>query len=1706
MDAVSQTDITEENKVNQENNELTTPPNTVEATNDEDTSVILDGDGDGDEAVDDEANIEGSIESSVQIAPTTNTQELNQDDSLLFVQLGDRVVYDSTKYGRIIGQVYHRSTSLISVKPDGVSNELYDFHLKEDNDEEETYKEEYGVTAVYVIEKRKYESFVEQQDFRINQIIDTFDFDGELYKAYNIVKVDSENDYIHIQDPNDKETTEEINFNFVGISEDNAFKIISIRQYVATDVNKSASNEKQETTEQEISPDNEEILGEQDEPEEEIEIVGFIEIVKPKTFKEAVAYEQRIPDDLQKIDALNDFISSLDPILQKDPKSIRAVRILVETLFNLKQNTVEYNNDGTIQGTKKISVSTLAELIQNTTIPLGRPVLNVSKKLYIVPDEEDKENEDEEVDADQPFEGDDFYLKDFQNELELMIKNNTEVVSTLTSTGGQIIREWANQQNYLKTYSSPFSSKSDSDPLWIALSDSEFFRSKAPELKVIEETNIFTPTVTGYLASHSLKQPPILNKISFGIERALANTYRKGKERSKQILITQEHATMMSYLIFPIKTAKDIGITRSSNLAIDSGRSQMPKETMRNILRLVGEPKEIGTSRDLLLLNVDRNTLGNIPLADYIEGLSVPSLGLGDTFSTLEQYGINNMELTPQIAEVLINKIQLYQNQLLSTITRLREIIDKEAPTTQILNPFLENSKIFEYIVSQPTLAEDLQEFSRINPSLAESDIGQISYLMKKHSDYFQVAIGGNSVLIAKALLDTNNALYLQALKVANILKHNQTLVGEKPIRNTCKHIGDLVSIRRITDDAERFQKLTDFFKKYQGVRDGNWINCNICTEHLLCLHERLQIQIYINPFEKTSIEKEIIIKFSGGIFQGNYICRNCGQPIREIEFDNNVEFDDNGKPKNIAQGQLDDEDTLFEEKLDTLTSAPIEISDNIKLSLNSTEKQIYDVAREIIGRIGVNMDNTGYKNIIDSTSKWISKFPSSAVYAKKKEANPKLPDYDVNVARNIICACGVCILLEIQTKIPPYNVKHVLRNCNSPGFNGYPLDTNKSEKQGLEYIACAISSISRKEPIWTNTRFQTIPNENTRRDGIVKYMMKILNENISDVMILAHLEEKRIYLTKLKDSGRHDLGMYQDIIPPTFLPEQITITPADAAKDAITPEIAATMGNKGKLALCKLWIRQAHALAKKTAYLIQGSPLSEVTCCLSNIESPGIFWKNASDLPDLGRRQIIPNKQGHVLVTEFIPRKSNNDVVKPDPELYYRIFLKYCFQGPRIGQLHEPGLTNICPWCGFDFQTNPSTMDTNTEGKSALASQKINTDTDTFVSLLDKIHTVNDVKPVELPEQNNMEAIMTEFSDINPPPINGWKDNILGITHSFLTLPPDADRGDIAVALGPISEVASTSRQEIFNRLSAAPNLQILLEEIVELSWANFFQVIQAYFITPYQRLITEFNDKSLFISYELGKELSSNHIKQDLEPIINNELYIIKSRQNDIKKQEYDITRLKLKYFVKQLSQLLLFKNKIRQIIVPGRDKSLVYIQRAMLYGPLSTLLNSGPPPDAKNVVEPLADPAVKFLLQLVSHTLIKYNREKLTFNDKQLKELIAIRNEKERVNVIKEFDKLTDEERAVELMNKRLGIDGINKWSVGGTSLIYAYDKDYYDMEREKRNAAGIIDFPGIGPDQVVPLNGRQVDESGFPVFTDANFEGEGGYDHNQDNSDD
>jgi hypothetical protein len=1574
------------------------------------------------------------------------------------------------------------------------------------------------------------ESFVEQQDFRKDHQIDTFDAQGDAYHSYDIVDVKKEEDAIVIRQIGETETYL-LTFNYIGISSDEPFAVISHRPLIKREEEQEQEQEEQ-SQEQEQEQEEQEA---QEEEEDEIQIMGEIEITRPTIYVKAESYEQNIPDAIQKTDALNDHLYSLTDAERKDPRALRTTRMLVETLFELKQATVSYQPDGSVQGPKDVSASTLSELLDRTSIPLGRPVLHVTKTLYS-PEEDLEEAE---------YNTDQIQMIDFEEEFRRMISPAQKVGTTGIGAVQGISKEWYDQQQFMTQYMSPWISHEKGEPLWSAKGDSEFFRNTPPVCRSTSPCRL-ADTISGYRHSQNKKDPhPILDEIPFGIERALGITYRKGRDRRKQLHLSEESATLQSYLLFPMSAVAEMGSTRTYHLATDSGRSHLLRRTMTHLLETLGDPQEAGTTRDILLFDVTGTTLGNIPLADYIEGLTIPSLGVGDAFSVLQHIGMDQMELHADTLHVLELHMSSYQSTLLSTLSTLRTMLSDMPATVPETYLLIDNPAVFDILRSELLLVNAMEEYERTNPSLAESDIGKMAYLLKHHSNYVQVVAGKNNMEIVKAIRNANHETYLKDRQTNAILQENEERAA-RPIRNACSHVSDLVRIRREKEDVDRFALLMKFVKRYQGTHDEQWVNCKECKEHLICVHERLQLQAYLHTTEKHVIEKKILLTCSGGQFQGKYICRICGQTIRELELDTSLTFDGEGKPIS-GRAVLVDDEAIMEDMLDLLVTAPVEAAPVIHLS--PEELPCYHILRDMVEYIGIPVTEDAYMKMIWAVMDYLH------VY----EVEEKATRTPVTDARHLIMSAAVILLIEIQTHIPSYVIRTVLPDCPVPEkgspFHGYPLVEDNTQRQGLEYMACAISSMKNNTTVWSRTGFLTMDIKK-RRKGTLVFMDQILEKILPDVVIQARLYEKRQEKVELHT---------HDKISSTFLPEQLILSPEDAAQDAITPEVARMTGNAGKRALVTLWIRQAHHHARESALLIRGSAFSETSCCVAPLFQPGEGWKSGAFHGDLPVRTLQPLHQGQMLLTHFIPRPLDNDVVDPDADLYYRLFLKYCFQGIRIGHTHEVNLLNVCTWCGFEFPKHPSIMDTDTEGKAALSTHGVVTGPAEFTALLDTIHRVNHVTPpsysigwktillhmankistleVQASRDEIIRAmtahlerhevspfpdhgsgsdsgsgdwkeimaeamnqitsqdirvsrsdiisvvetilIMNQFGAVQPPPLMEWQSVLSETTTRMLRLPPDAARDDIVVAMGPLSDlsVASealvTKQCQTFRLQQALP----LLKNIAGLPWVAFFQVIQSYLIVPLQRMLSGFTDDALFFSYELRQELSLVHVTEDLEPILVRE----RKLQSQLRDELPEVTVDKIQYLVHQLRAMISYSSTIRPMSVPGREQTLTYLQRAILYGPLAMLLS----PSLQDAIQSATDSSSEHLARIVAYLLAKYNKERISYNDQELKNKIAIRDEKERVNIIAEFNSLSDEERAMELMNKR---KGLGKWAVGGTKLIYAYDKEYYDQERDKRIHAGIMD---------------DMDDMGYMDdrgdMGDEPFEEEG-YDNNQHADDD
>jgi hypothetical protein len=136
-------------------------------------------------------------------------------------------------------------------------------------------------------------------------------------------------------------------------------------------------------------------------------------------------------------------------------------------------------------------------------------------------------------------------------------------------------------------------------------------------------------------------------------------------------------------------------------------------------------------------------------------------------------------------------------------------------------------------------------------------------------------------------------------------------------------------------------------------------------------------------------------------------------------------------------------------------------------------------------------------------------------------------------------------------------------------------------------------------------------------------------------------------------------------------------------------------------------------------------------------------------------------------------------------------------------------------------------------------------------------------------------------------------------------------------------------------------------------------------------------------------------------------------------------------------------------------------------------------------------VSDKSPETIIQLVGMTINNFKKQQLSYNDDQLRLLIQARNETEAMGIVTKFMALSEEERAMDSMNRR---KGLGRWAVGGTSVIFKYDADYWVRERAENEAAGIDEnVYGLNPEEQL-----ERAEGGYDVG-DGNdeFAGEEGY---------
>jgi len=1574
------------------------------------------------------------VDSGVQIQENIPEEELltSQEDGLL---LGDRILIQSKRYGQTLGTIYYIDDSLIRILPDGVSDRLYDFPI-----ENASFVPDLGVLEVQTEEGKK-TSFVDLIGLRPNINIDAYTAKGDVVGIFLVKDVNSENDSAIIIDKSGSEFT--LEFAYRGIPRDAPFEVIHL-----SPESEDVSDGKEEGVEEE---------GEE-EGEGEFEEVGFFEMPALQRVEEVADKDVTYPEDSQKSDFMNDLLSFLDAPTQRNPIILKRIRSAVELFHTLK-----------IQTTGKLSFNSLADILENRSVPLARPVLNTKRILEI----------------DILFEYEDTGYSTDQLE-----------VHVLDTTVNNII-------DYMNRYGNFLSSGNIEDqkvkiiPIWYQYLWGIF--SKFPLGDIYRGTDYTFQTDSEYLRQGIIGSkiegfPKLgfnskqkvdhleIGKVPISLRRGLGPTIRKQGDRGTRIVFPADSADIKYFLLFPQKASPYIGTTRTGSLYNDILRSGEIKKGIMQLFSELGEPTDEPDANNILLLRSDDATLANIKLSDYLEAvLKVMSpRGLGDINILMNDLGMANKEYTAEQQDIIQQRINQTVLSLRGFIRSIRAPFEFPAPVSESFSGKEFTEKLIDKIKEHPLLNQLVLDLKQRSPGFATTDLGILGTLVYYAQNYTFAVLGNQLNVIKRERVRMTRDSYIIALLNAQRVRINQAEKGVTPESNPCNHTKALSQIRGVTEDNERMSLLSKFLDKFQGGREDNWITCIVCEKHLICQHELLQIQQFLHPREFDVLQKQIILNFAGGTFGAKHICRNCGLAINDIEFDRGIEFDDEGHPLN-GRGVIVDEDAIEEEKIQEMLGGPVGKEE--ELQFETEEKtQIYRTTREICDIIGVFPELEGYRRIVNRVNVELLRLPNKKAYLDQQAKTKNPIDYDVYINRFLVGLIASCLLIEIQTKIPDYTLRYTVPGCRA-GFDGYPLFPSANPKSpvesvGIYYIACAINGITKAEAPWTLTGWQKERSDEKRQETIVDNITKILQGLIvNEAMTQLSLEKKREYrkeiLGKESDSGRPS-----EKIPIDFAP------PIETERDAILASAASPVvsdATKDSSAISLNWIRVANTLAKTTAHIIKGSPYSETGSSWTNVKSPGAFWKDhASELPTLPPQKQSPfalSRQTWLFVP-FEPKPSVELNVEIPFDLSYKIFARLCYKGPREGYPHELGFDGKCDWCDIQIPPEAFVPDIDDYGKPVTADefllksftedQGIAIDRSTFERLLSVSNNRNIFESYRGPSPQDSNTILSKLGTLSPTPIEDWSTIIPEIVEKISRLKSESTRVEIAESIqiitGKFAEIEDIVRRRLGRE--AFDSLETILSDT-----STFFEKVKAHLIIPINRILTNYSN-----TFEVHKEynLSKDHM-EDIIKILDSHAII---KTNPEKLGEYG--RSKYKYYLEQMSAILKMAPELKVSRLPYGSILLPYIMRIFLYGPLSNLVNPNSITTDDSVAQTTVETgrSVQNIQESLTFMIQKISKERLSYSPDVVREMIARASEKEKDSFINSLDALNDDDKKIELMKKRIGI---GKWSIGGSKLIWAYNRDQYDKERIDRLSQYNDGYAANDTPQL-------LDPSGFAVSRD------------------
>jgi hypothetical protein len=1255
------------------------------------------------------------------------------------LHIGNLVEILSAAYGYTVGRVVYRDADMVRIVSQEESDRAIEFPMMEDGSPDPAL----DVQSIEVIEEQASDYYVDFLGARPGETLEFFTVDGqEAAPSGEVVEVvkSAKKDNIRLKDGR--------TIRFGGVGPKMPIAVVRVRTTLDMPAAEADAEEGAAAAPKAA----------------EVDLLALLSGVLPTSTMDVVPTAERIfPDSMQREDLFQDLLAGLSEKQKTNPRRIRAIEREVDMAVALKNKVAQRDAMGRVTGVAPNTITTISEAVAAATngLPAAIPIVEGARVLNI------------DADAPGTFKASDVAPRllatvEYESETNAKLYEDGALPAGLGRAFSGYINDLLSRDQATMTGARPTEWKTDQDVIRTAdLGKAvQGFTVGLPSPQDEE-----APEVTiAYLSSDVTDRQL----------RVLTADRIKARRSGEQMIIAPtDPSRVVGHVMLPTKAALSLRPpTRPGHLPtalLYSDRLQDDNlPTVAATLRDLYAPAE--GAGPLSAWSITPDAAADADVAVWLNTVlryavhPIDSMGprTPQLLALLDTLGLENRDLAPSVKEVIDVWVDAAQKQwrdlLVAERTRIKALIDDE-PERTFQTVTGDDSPVWPALRDSATLKELLEDIGRRNPTIGGAPLVTTAALLTEaQGDATPLVWSTLATLDARAIdIDPVTATNALSASRAYILRRKALRdigllsLRAEPEINPCSHVGRLEAIRNVTDVLNRSRLLRDFVEEYQSGRKGDWVTCKECSQECVCYHELMELEALAQPARMDAIMRSLLVRFGGERFEGKVICRNCGQGIQDIDYDDHVEFDDDGRPIStrsvLTEDQLaDPAEGMMKREADALAAARITFA-------SPAQQYLYNILTQITERGGFTLPEAAVRMIVTYTDIFVTaRTPPEAAYEAKRRtamtsaagristkggivALPQIPTFAAWIDDIRIMALLGLTVIALQTATPP-----IVVNSPNPGckysVGGWPLDpaapTTESAEGAFHYLACTVAYIDRGEVPWSHTKWRGDANPASR----TKRIKKGLDETMRLMLVgdsktqFSFTPAIRTLLTQIQSNAavtrERAIVSVRDQLPPGFRPEPFPdqvarprlerdpVPPVEAALAAGEPVGAMVTGIDAALRTqANAIISELHEAAQT---FIDDMKDAKPTATTDSICCPVPLMAADRDAALLGAPENAQLLKARFLVRGGIPTATNagthfwpEQTIQIAPEIeqsvdqgvYFKLFLKYCYVGKQPGAVHEFGAGNVCRQCGLSLGKPLDLIDFGAEGAAILAAQE---------------------------------------------------------------------------------------------------------------------------------------------------------------------------------------------------------------------------------------------------------------------------------------------------------------------------------------------------------------------------------------------------------------